>query len=374
MRPICILAALIALAGCAYAGPVLDDILNSMYIDQSLARSGDDYLTIAPDKPLGQTFVTGDQTVLICRIALRVAYRHESWQPGESLVLTLWDSPAKKTQLGRFAIPYERRQWSDALLMFAVESKVEPKHGYYFELTVDGGDGKIHGILLAKIDPAYASGTGYEGGKPVDRDIWFETYVKKPVARDAQFTEFFDNFDLGLPALAKVRSAVAAKDWDAACREFLAHMESRRDIMNDEDATPKLRPPKYDPRESDLVADQKWPAQDGSVVDHGPNWNYHASWPTLGGGRAHAHRPDETAGLGLLRHRRSQIRPRVERYAHLDVPQRPVPLEVRRDQDRGQDQADNPRGHLGLAMGLDLDRRPPPPRDLLQPLPPLAPL
>jgi hypothetical protein len=283
MRFACLPIVLAALAAPAAAGPVLDDILNTMFIDQSLSRSGDDFLTVEPDRPLGQTFVTGEQTVLVCRIALRVAYWHESWQPGESLVVSLWDSLGKRTDLGRFAIPYERRQWHDALLMFAVEAKVEPKREYYLELTVDGGDGRLHGILLAKADPDYSSGTAYQGGKPLGRDLWFETYVKKPVDRDANFAEFFGNLDLDLPSLAEVRTAVAARDWDTACREFLAQLEGRQDLMNEEDATPGLRPPRYDQRESDLVAEQKWLAQDGSVVDLGPDWNYHATWPTLGG-------------------------------------------------------------------------------------------
>ncbi|MDH7602145.1 MAG: alginate lyase family protein [Armatimonadota bacterium] len=277
--PVCL-----ALGGAAVGGPVLDDILNTMFVDQSLVPSGDDYATVTPDKPLGQTFVTGDKTVRICRIALKVAYEHESWQPGESLVVTLWDSPKKQQKLGSFAIPYERRRWNGHILMFSVEADVQPSHQYYFEITVEGGDGTIHGILLARHDRPYESGEAYIGGQASDRDIWFETYVKKPVDRDAQFEEFFSNFDLDLPALAKVKAAVAAKDWDTACREFLNHMESRRDIFPEEDATPGLRvPPGFDKREADLVVQQKWPAQDGTIVDLGPDWNYHATWPTLGG-------------------------------------------------------------------------------------------
>ncbi len=268
----------------AIGGPILDDILNTMYMDQSLVRSGDDYATVTHDKPLGQTFITGEKTVRICRIALNVAYEHESWQPGEELVVTLWDSPKKQQRLGSFSIPYERRRWNGRILMFSVEADVQPNRQYYFEVTVEGGDGTIHGILLARHDRPYESGQAYVGGEPMDRDIWFETYVKKPVDRDAQFEEFFSNFDLDLPGLAKVKAAVAAKDWDAACREFLNHMESRRDIFPEEDAIPGRRtPPGFDKREADLVVEQKWPAQDGTIVDLGPNWNYHATWPTLGG-------------------------------------------------------------------------------------------
>jgi hypothetical protein len=284
MRLLLLLIATAVLTGTVKAGPVLDDILNTMYIDQSLVRSGDDYITVTRDKPLGQTFVTGERTVRICRIALNVDYNHESWQPGESLVVTLWDGLQKTQKLGSFSIPYERRQWNGRILMFSVEADVQPNRQYYFEITTEGGDGTIHGILLARHDCPYQEGQAYVGGQPIDRDIWFETYVKKPVDRDAQFEEFFSNFDLDLPALAKVKAAVEAKDWNTACREFLNHMESRRDIFPEEDATPGLRvPPGFDKREADLVVKQKWPAQDGTIVDLGPNWNYHATWPTLGG-------------------------------------------------------------------------------------------
>ena len=266
----------------AAAGPVFDDMLNTMQIDQKLPRSGDDFQTATQAKPLGQTFVTGDSVVQICHIALRVANWNGNWKPDEALVVTLYDSPDKKTVLGKAGIPFKQRHWSDSLLMFAVETKVEPKKQYYFEINIEGSNTNKADILLSKFNIEYANGKGYEGGKPIDRNIWFETYVKKTADKDKLYTEFFDNYNLDYPGMEKIKAAVNSKEWDNACKEFLAYYEGRKDLFADEDATPKLDP-KVDTREADLVADMKWPDTDSSFVDLGPNWNYHVSWPTLGG-------------------------------------------------------------------------------------------
>ena len=266
----------------AAAGPVFEDILNTMQIDQKLQRSGDDFTVITHEKPLGQTFATGDSIVQICHIALRVANWSGNWKPDESLIVTMYDSPNKKTAIAKAGIAHKHRHWSDGLLMFAVEAKVKPKQQYYFEISIEGGNDNKADILLSKVNIEYANGKGYEGGKPMDRNIWFETYVKKTADKNALYTEFFDNFNLDYTGMEKIKTSVSAKDWETACKEFLTYMESKRGIMPDEDATPRLDPT-ADTREADLVADMKWPAIDGSVVDLGPNWNYHVSWPTLGG-------------------------------------------------------------------------------------------
>ncbi len=264
-----------------HASAVLDDILNEMQIDQQVERSGDDYVSVTRDAPLGQTFVTGEGVERICRIALHIDFGG-SWQQDESLTMTLWDSPERRKQLGKWTIPYERRQWNQGILMWYVEAGVEPEHSYYFELSVDGGDGRIDNVLLGKHNIDYPTGQLYQSGKPQSRDLWFETHVKKHFDRDSSYAAFFDNFDLSLPGLEKVNVNVASRNWDAACRAFLDYFEARGDLFPDDLATPK-RDPSADTREADLVADQKWPAQDGTIVDLGPNWNYFAWWPTLGG-------------------------------------------------------------------------------------------
>ena len=272
----------LVLLSTAYAGLVFEDILNTMQIDQSLIRSGDNIKAVTRNKPLGQTFITGDSVSQVCRITLGVAYWNADWQVDETLSLTLWDSPAKKTSLGKFDIPYARRQWDEGITMFSVEARVEPKKQYYFELTVEGGNGKISGILMAKAAVDYTGGQAYEAGQPKDYDIWFETYVKKTYDRNKLYTEFFDSFNLDHLGMEKVKAAVITKDWKTACREFLAYFEARRDIFPEDLAAPRPDPT-VDTTEADLVADQKWPSIDGSIADLGPNWNYSATWPSYGG-------------------------------------------------------------------------------------------
>ena len=263
----------------AVAGPVFEDILNTMQIDQSLKISGDDAKIITKDRPLGQTFVTGDNVVRICRIALKVAFWHEDWKEDETLVCTLWDSPKKEKLISKLGIPYSRRQWREGITAFSVEADVQPNSKYYFELTVDGGDGKITGIILSKIGIDYPNGQGYEGGKPTDRNLWFETYVKKSYNKDQLYTEFFDNFNLDYPGMEKIRSAVSAKGWETACNEFLIYMESKKDLLPDDLATPKPDPT-VDTHLADMVVDQKWPTTEGEIMDLGPDWNYSINWNT----------------------------------------------------------------------------------------------
>ena len=263
----------------AFAGPVLDDILNTMQIDQSLKRSGDDAKIITKDKPLGQSFVTGENVVRICRIAVYVAFWHEDWKEDETLVCSLWDSPKKEKLISKFGIPYSRRNWREGILAFSVEGDVQPNSKYYFELTVDGGDGKITGVLLSKIGIDYAGGQGYIGGQPSDRNLWFETYVKKTFEKDKLYTELFDNFNLDHPGMEKIKTAVNAKDWETACKEFLIHIEAKKELLPDDLATPKPDPT-VDRSLADMVVDQKWPTSEGPIMDLAPDWNYHINWNT----------------------------------------------------------------------------------------------
>lgn len=125
LRQLVLLAAASALAiAPAAAGPALDHIINTMKLDAHTAGPDRDrFRTVEPGRPLGQTFVTGDDLYRIDRIAVSVAYWNENWQPGESLVLTLWDSPAKKRQLARDAIRYQRRQWENTILIYRLNAR-----------------------------------------------------------------------------------------------------------------------------------------------------------------------------------------------------------------------------------------------------------
>lgn len=281
LRRFSALAAVLAMAGApAATGPVLDDIMNTMKLDaQTSGPDMDKFRTIEPGKPLGQTFTTGDDLYRIDRICISVAYWHENWEPGESLVLTLWDSPEKKRQLGRDAIPYGRRQWEGAILIYRLNAAAEPRTRYYYELTVEGGDGQIVGKFFASRD--YLDGQAYEAGVPQDYDFYFEVNVKQHADLDVLYQEQFDNFDLDYPGLEQVKATVAKRDWETACRELVAYFEGRADLV-DPGRTICQKNLGFDPTHADLVVEQKH-LDRGVLVDLGPDWNYLATWPTRGG-------------------------------------------------------------------------------------------
>lgn len=270
----------ITLAGQVAAGPVLDRILNQMVLDVTAgAINRDIYKTIAPANPIGQTFTTGPGTVEVSRIAVAVAYWHESWTEDESLVLTLWDSPEKSKQIASAQMPYKWRAWEGQVIMFTLNAPVTQGQQYYFEVTAEGGDGTIVGIYTGE---RYAGGTAYEAGKPAERNIWFEVHSRPTFDRDAAYSERFANWNLNYPGMEKVRDAVRSRDWDAAVDALISYYESQPDLLDPNHAKPRPDP-KYDRSYADLVADQKIKDEEGNVVDLGPNWNHYRMWRTRGG-------------------------------------------------------------------------------------------
>lgn len=283
----------------------LDIYLNTVHLDaHSSKRSESELLEISRDKPLGQTFRTGEKVEKVYRIAIYQQFWTEKWDADEVLVMTLWDSPAKKAACGRFAIPYFKRMWEGAMPMFTLDARVQPNREYYFELTVEteslkpaevprewlltktkpgfaSGDGFLNAIGKARDD--YAGGQAYIGGVAQDFDVCFQVHARDAVDRDELYSKSFERFNLDYPPLAKVREHVEARRWDDAVAELIKHFESRTDLV-----VPEKRKfeydPNYDTREADLAAmEQVWVPQDGSVVDLSPWWNHFALWPQRGG-------------------------------------------------------------------------------------------
>lgn len=288
----------------AVVGPLLDEIMNCPRLGaHTPSRDDSRHATIEPDGAVGQTFRTGGDTEQVFRIAVWHAYWNESWQPDETVVMTLWDSPAKNTAYGRCEMPYARRMWEGAVAMYTLQSRVQPDRDYYFELTVEieplrpaelprewvlsgkrpgfaGGDGKVHGLGIAAGD--YTDGTAYVRGEPRDYDLWFEIHAKPPVDRDALFSEAFGRFDLDYEPLAPVRQAVARKDWETAAAALIAHFERREDLIEPQRRKPVFDP-QYDTREADLAVAHKVLLEDGYTEDLGPTWNHLSNWPGKGG-------------------------------------------------------------------------------------------
>lgn len=288
----------------AHAGPLLDEILNCPRLGaHTPGREEDAALAIPPGGSLGQTFRLSPDAEKVFRIALWQAFWHESWEPDEILVLTLWDSLEKKNTYGRYALPYDRRMWESAVPMFTVDARVPAGELLYFELTVDlqplrpaeeptewklnksrpgilNGNRGIEGFGGTRRDDT--EGTAYVNGQPVDRDLWFEIHEKRRVDRDALHAEAFARFDLEPADLALVRTAVEQKDWDTAAAELVRHFEGRADLFPDGSTTVQFDPD-YDTREADLAAAHLVLLDDGITVDLGPEWNHLALWPERGG-------------------------------------------------------------------------------------------
>lgn len=259
------------------AGPILDEIVNCMKLDQEAPGSHkNSFDTVSQASPVGQTFATGPRTRKISRIAIGVAYWSDEWQPDESLVMSLYDGPDRSRKLASFAMPYKWRQWEGAVMMFPLNAEVQPNRSYYFEMTVEGGNRTITGIFHSTAP--YDRGSAYVAGKPADHDLWFETHVKTDWDRDAAYQEKFDNWNLDFPGLEKVKAAVRTKDWDTACKELVAFYEA---------GLFKPRPPEpkadADTKAADLACEMKVIDVDGSIVHIGPDWNHYATWPKRGG-------------------------------------------------------------------------------------------
>ncbi len=262
----------------ALAGQVLDRLLNQMILDATNGRP-DSKHTKTISTPTGQTFTTGADTVEVSRIAVGVAWWSESWTADETLVLTLWDSPARTTKVGEAECPHKWREWEFGVIMFTLDAKVKPSTQYYFELTIRGGDGRIDGAFLGD---SYEGGGAFEDGKPISRSIWFEVHSRPRFDRDAAYAERFANWNLDYPGLEKVKAAVAKKDWDAAVDALIAYCEARPDLIEADLAKPK-RDPTFDTRAADMAVDMKTKDDEGNIIDLGPNWNYFRTWRTRGG-------------------------------------------------------------------------------------------
>ncbi|GIV19187.1 MAG: hypothetical protein KatS3mg023_0938 [Armatimonadota bacterium] len=284
--------------------PVLERLLNGAKMGaHTTTRNESRFATIQPGQPVGQTFVVSERCEEVFRIAIWQAFWHETWQPDEVLVMTLWDSPQKRFSYGRCAIPYSRRMWEGAVPMFTLQAKVQPGRSYYFELTVEteplrpaevprewtlsgerpgfaGGDRRLEGIGTASDD--YPQGTAYVGGTEQPYDLWFEIHEIHQVERDELYREAFRPLNLDYPPLQLVKEAVERKDWEAAVRRLVEHFESREDLIPPEIREPRYNP-EFDTREADLAAEHQVLLPDGTTVDLGPQWSHYTLWPERGG-------------------------------------------------------------------------------------------
>jgi heparan-sulfate lyase len=275
-------AAILPFTPVLHAGPALDEIVAPMKLDQ---RSADPFPNqwrdVQPDKPLGQTFITSPSARRLCRIAVSVPGRHESWTPDESLTLTLYDSSEKKVRITSYAMPYKWRRWEGGIMMFPLWCPIQPSRSYYFELTVTGGDGLIRGIRLAS--KPYSNGNAYIAGDKQAFSLFFETHTKSDLNPDADYGRLFSLWNLDYPGLEQVKTLVARKEWQAASYALVDYYENHRPDIMQRVKIPATRPANFDPTRADLAIAMKVLTEQEGQVDIGPDWNHYAEWPTRGG-------------------------------------------------------------------------------------------
>ncbi|MGQ9454685.1 MAG: heparinase II/III family protein [Armatimonadota bacterium] len=278
---------LIALCLLVVCSPVsanfLDEYLHNISLDQhSPWRSSDkDAEFLRAPHVFGQSFVTGPDVEQIYQIAIHVPHYNSDWGEGTSLVMALYDSPAKARKLAEFAMRYEWRSWEDMVMVFPMRAKAEPNNEYYFELSAVGGNGVIGPVLKAGGD--YEMGRAYIDGEPRDFDFAFQVYVHNRWDRDRTYREAFAMFDLNYPGMEAVKAAVDRGDWESAAKALVAHFESRKEFREIVNQPKPKSVAERDLALAQLAAEMKIMDAEGNMLSLGPNWNHLKWWPTRGG-------------------------------------------------------------------------------------------
>ena len=272
---------MLVFAAAAQAGPVLDEILNYMYLDQSTpvhqryeTFNVENAVNLTKDAPIGQTFITGPDVEKVIKIRTWIE-PNADWQPGEGVEVILWDSPQKKVSLGRYTIWYEYRGFQYNRTEFEVKGKVKPNTSYYFEMSyVGNGDGKLSRVGLMNGTDNYKSGQGYKAGKEDNFDVCFQTHCKRPMDRIANLKKAFAKFNLDRPELAEIKQAVDAEDFNTAQAKLVAYFEARQLPVPVivEGNEPKFNP-EYDTKEGDWAMNNYFSAEPGKGYG-GPDMNW----------------------------------------------------------------------------------------------------
>lgn len=221
------------------AGPLLDDLLNYPIIDQHVQSDEDKteglglvtqgkakWIELSKEQPLGQTFTLGPNAVVLWRVFTGICFWPDSWQEGESVTFTLYDSPNKKNKLYSRTLSFEQK-WFKWDVPFDVHVKTKPGASFFFELTHNGGgDNKIN--VVSMLSDTYASGKPYVAGVPQEGfDLYFVVLAKQKPDRQANLKRLFGHFNLDYPAFSKAKTQYEKGNFDAAIKEILAAVGSR---------------------------------------------------------------------------------------------------------------------------------------------------
>ncbi|BBH24617.1 hypothetical protein Back11_59620 [Paenibacillus baekrokdamisoli] len=135
-------------------------------------ETGSGYFVTSTNR-LGQTFYTPAEFTFIDLIELNVD--SAQWGSGETLTLTLWDSPSKSTQIASASLSATN---NGNYPRFPIKAVVSPITSYYWELTHNGGGDNSVGWVTASTQNALF-GDAYENGVAKNNDFYFSLYSNR---------------------------------------------------------------------------------------------------------------------------------------------------------------------------------------------------
>ncbi|MGQ9456018.1 MAG: heparinase II/III family protein [Armatimonadota bacterium] len=246
-------------------GTTLEDLLNYPVVDQKcpetiimeegmgLVKQGvAKFIPLSKEFPLGQTFRVGINANILWRICVGICHWPDSWQEGEEVTLTLYDSPQKRTRLYSRTIDFDHK-WFKWDVVFDIYIPTKPETEYYFELTHNGGADNSVNVAYIPQD-AYPRGTAFIGTqKREDIDLYFVVLTKPQRLPEANLDRFFERLDMSRPELAQVKQALSRGDRKGACTAILDWFN---DYMKSADWVWRWDPKtKYDTSRMDQVCD-----------------------------------------------------------------------------------------------------------------------
>jgi hypothetical protein len=250
----------------ACADPTLQDLLNYPVVDQKcpeeiikeeamgLVKQGQaSFLVLSKKNPVGQTFRVGENAEVLWRICVGICHWPDSWQQGEEVTLTLYDSPEKREKLYCRTIDFDHK-WFKWDVAFDIHLPTKPGAEYYFELTHNGaGDDAINVAYIPR--DAYPYGSAYVGNQvQKDIDLYFVVISKLKSNPEKDLDRFLNQFDMSRPELSRARQALLNGDRQAAVNAVLDWFNS---YLKTADWVWRLDPnTKYDTTRMDEVCDQ----------------------------------------------------------------------------------------------------------------------
>ncbi|MFQ3549793.1 MAG: heparinase II/III family protein [Armatimonadota bacterium] len=293
-------------AGVLYAQTLLDDLLNYPYIHAKvpvdpeninegmhfLANGTCQWQTLSKEKPLGQTFKTGPDTIKLWRIATGICHWPDKWGEEEAVTFTVWDSPKKNTKLYSRTLTH-REKWHKWDIVFDIYMDAKPNTEYYFEITHNGGgDNDIP--VVAFENAGYSEGTAYIAGKPVENlDLYFLIFLKKKPDTLANMNAFLDRFDYTRPELAKAKELRDAGKLRESAQEILKAFESN---LEKEDKVWKPKPDeKIDLFNQDKMTDENrlYQFEDGKQTGNYMRFDKLTNWREVWPGESDLRRQND---------------------------------------------------------------------------------